>query len=225
MIRREGRATKRDRRLGSGLRQSLRKPRERVTWLLGFAERAGSINTLSGGELQLLRSQVWDFSGRMMTSGSAQELSAANLARLSGEVWHGIRALIRGEPWRSRVRSMTLYLDVNGDRATRRYIAKHRDGFLIEAHELIAAEAKRLRQCLRKNCRRIFVANRRQVFCSLSCSQDERTERFLTSHGEEELSERRHARYVASIRRTKGPAVAIRIRRRPRRRKLIPLSQ
>jgi hypothetical protein len=214
MIQQDIRATKRGSESEPIVRQSLRKPRERLAWLLEFADRAGSIRALSDEELRLLRLQLWEFCERMMTCGSPDDLSAARLAKLSGEIAHGIRALVRGDPWRPRIHEMTLYLDLKGGRSTKRYIAAHRDGFLMKAHELLAAEARRLRQCLRQDCRKVFVANKRQVFCSLGCSQDERTERFLDRHSEQELSERRHARYVAWVKRTKGAAVAKRIRMR-----------
>ncbi len=214
MIRQDVRSTKRGSKSEQLVRPPLRKPRERLAWLLGFANRAGSIRSLSDEELQQLRLQVLAFCERRMTSGSIATLSAARLAKLSGGVAHGIRALMRREPWLSHIGPMMLYLDCNGGRSIRQYIAEHTDGFLMEAHELIAAEAKRLRHCLRSDCGKIFVANKRQVFCSSSCSQEERTERFLAKHSERELSERRHARYVALIEKTKGPAVANKIRRR-----------
>jgi hypothetical protein len=214
MIRQDLRATEQGSKSGPIVQPPLRKPRERLAWLLEFANRAGSIRALSDEELQLLRLQLWEFCERMMICGGPDDPSAARLANLSGEIAQGIRLLIRGQPWLSRIREMKLYLDLKGRRPIKRYIAAHRDGFLMKAHELLAAEAKRLRQCLRNDCRNIFVANKRQVFCSLSCSQDERTERFLSRHSEQELSERRHSRYVASIKRTKGPAVAKKIRRR-----------
>jgi hypothetical protein len=214
MIQQDIRATKRGSESEPKVRGSLRTPRERLAWLLEFANRAGSICALSDEELQLLRLQLWEFCERTMTCGSSDDLSAARLAKLSGEIAHGIRLLIRGQPWLSQIHEMKLYLDLKGGRPIKRYIATHRDGFLMKAHELLAAEARRLRQCLRQDCRKVFVANKRQVFCSLACSQDERTERFLDRHSEQELSERRHARYVAWVKRTKGPAVAKRIRRR-----------
>ena len=214
MARQDKRSAKEGGKLRLPDRRSLGKARDRLTWLLEFARLAGSIAALSPEELQRLRSRVWAFPERIMTTGGLHDLSATQLARLASEVAHGVRALIRGEVWRSRTRSATLYLHIQGGRAIRRYIAEHLDGFLIEAHELIAAEAKRLRQCPRSDCGKIFAANKRQVFCSLLCSQNERTERFLATHSEEELSEKRHARYVAWIQRTKGPAVAKKITRR-----------
>jgi hypothetical protein len=214
MIRQDLRATEQDSKSGPIVQLPLRKPRERLVWLLEFANRAGSIRALSDEELQMQRLQLWEFCERMMTCGSPDDLSPARLANLSGEIAHGIWLLIGGQPWLTRIREVKLYLDLKGGRPIKRYIAAHRDGFLMKAHELLAAQAKRLRRCQRKDCRKIFIANKRQVFCSLGCSQDERTERFSDRHSEQELSERRHARYIAWVKRTKGVAVAKKIRRR-----------
>ena len=213
MIRGNKRVTRRDRK-----RESQRRPphtrQERLVWLLGFADRAGKLSTLHGRALERLRFEVWSFPMRIMTYGDQNELSLARIAELAARVSHGVLALVKGEAWQSRIGSMTLYLQLEDGRPLSRYRASHVDGFLVEAYELIAAEAKRLRQCQRNECQKVFAANRRQVFCTPRCAQDQRTERFLTKHSDEELSARRHARYVEQIRRTKGDAVAKKVRRR-----------
>jgi hypothetical protein len=213
MIREDRRSANRDRKHALS-RRAARLPRERLVWLLDFAGRANQVATVRGEELERLRFDVWSFPVRTMTYGDQDELSVTRIAELARRVSHGIRSLLRGEPWRLRVGPITLYLDLKDGRPISRNIANHREGFLLEAHDLVAAEAKRLRQCQRAECRRVFVANRRQVFCGARCSQNERTERFLAKHSREELGERRHARYVEKVKRTKGPAVAKKVRRR-----------
>jgi hypothetical protein len=213
MVRQDERVTKQDRGPRSILRQPLRTPRERLSWLLEFANLASSMRSLSDRELQLLGNRMSGFCEGLITAGDADELSATRLAKLSAEIASGIRSLIRGESWLSRIREMNLYLDLSGSRPTKKYIAAHLDAVLIKAHELLAAEARRLRRCPRQDCEKIFIANKRQIFCSLACSQQERTERFLDRHSEQELRERRHARYVAMVKRAKGAAAARRIRR------------
>lgn len=187
---------------------------DRLVWLVDFADRAGVIATLSGEELDGWRSRVWSFSLRTMTHGNSDDLSARRIAELAKEIGHGIRALMRGEPWRPRIGPLTLYLDLKDGQPHGRYIANHRDGFLLEAHELIAAEGRRLRRCRRVECQKVFVANKRQVFCGAPCSQQERSERFVAKHSSRELSERRHHLYVELVRRTRGPDVAKKVRRR-----------
>ena len=106
-----------------------------------------------------------------------------------------------------------LYLRLKDGKAQRGYITSHSDGFLLEACELVAAQAKQLRQCERSQCRELFAANKRQVFCSSRCSQMQRTERFLGSHSREELSDKRHVRYKEKIKKEKGLAVAVKVQR------------
>lgn len=187
---------------------------DRLVWLVDFTDRAGLIATLSGEELDGLRSKVWSFPLRTMTRSSFEDLSARRITELAHKIGHGIRALMRGEPWRATIGPLTLYLDLKNGQPYSRYIADHRDGFLLEAHELIAAEGRRLRHCRHAECQKVFVANKRQVFCGPPCSQQERTDRFLAKHDSRELSERRHWRYVELVRRTQGPAVAKKVRRR-----------
>jgi hypothetical protein len=197
-------------------RSQLRTRHRRLVWLLSFADQAGQLATLDGRALERLRFEVWSFPVRIMTSGGHDELSGARIADLAAKVRHGIRTLLRGETWHSPIGSQTLYLTLKDGRPHSRYSARHVDGFLVEAYELIAAEAQRLRQCQRSKCPKVFAANKRQVFCSPRCAQDQRTERFLMKQTKEERSARRHARYVAQIKRTKGDAVAKKVRRRQR---------
>jgi hypothetical protein len=213
MIRADRRVANRDRQHAPP-RRTARFPRERLVWLLDFADRANQVATVRGEELERLRFDVWSFPVRTITYGDQDELNAARIAQLASRISHGIRSLLRGEPWQLRVGPITLYLDLKDGRPISWNIANHRDGFLLEAHDLVAAEARRLRKCQRAECRRVFVANRRQVFCGPRCSQDERTERFLAKHSKEELGELRHARYVEKVKRTKGPAMAKKVRRR-----------
>lgn len=187
---------------------------DRLVWLVDFAYCSGLIATLSGEELDGWRSRVWSFPLRTMTHRNSDDLSARLIAELANEIGHGIRALMRGEPWLPRIGPLTLYLDLKDGKPHARHIANPKDGFLLEAHELIAAEGRRLRRCRRAKCRKVFVANKRQVFCGAQCSQQERTERFVNKHSSRELNERRHHRYVELVRRTRGPAVAKKVRRR-----------
>lgn len=208
------RMTKRNsRRRGS--RRTKRSERARLVWLVGFGGLTPKeISTMPDTELQRLRDKVWGFPVRAITRGDSETLSKDRIAQLATNIGAGLRALMRGEPWQERLNSITLYLARSGERARTRYLAEHRDGFLLETFELLASQWTRLRKCQRSECRRIFAANKRQAFCTARCSQLERTKRFLQRHGREMLGERRHARYVEQIKRTKGPAVARKVVRR-----------
>lgn len=190
-----------------------RSERQRLLWLVAFgALTRNEIAKLSEFQLARLRSQVWSFPYRTMTLGSDDTLAPKKIAELASKVGAGIRALMRGDPWRPKIGSITLYVALRNEQAQLRYIADHWDGFLLEAGELIASEGKRLRKCAHGVCQKVFVANKRQTFCGERCAQIERAERFRRRHGSKALSERRHERYVKKVRRTKGDAVARKVR-------------
>jgi len=192
---------------------------ERLGWLVDFAFRADEIKSLSGEALQKLRADVGNFPTRIMTIGApTEDLSPDRIRELAHKLRQGIHDLLRGEPWLTRIDSLKLYLAFERGTPHSRYIAGHLDGFLLEAHELIAAEGRRMRQCRRAECPKVFVARKRQIFCGPQCAQQERTDRFfLASRSNEELSAQRHRRYVEVVKRTKGAAVANKVRRRPSR--------
>jgi hypothetical protein len=105
MIRQDMRATELGSKSAPIVQRRPRKPRERLSWLLEFANRAGSIRDLPDEELQLLRLQLWEFCERMMICGGPDDLSAARLAKLSGEIgaWYsGVSPARTVEPPDSR---------------------------------------------------------------------------------------------------------------------------
>ena len=54
--------------------------------------------------------------------------------------------------------------------------------FLLGAHRILELEGVRLRECAAIGCRRIFVRQKRGIFCSKTCSQREQTRRFRERH-------------------------------------------
>jgi len=57
------------------------------------------------------------------------------------------------------------------------------DTVVMAAINALTASQQRIRQCI--ECRRIFLAVRRQVYCAPVCSQKARTRRFLKAHPEQ----------------------------------------
>ena len=53
---------------------------------------------------------------------------------------------------------------------------------LLGAHRILELEGVRLRECAAPSCRRIFVRQKRGIFCSKRCSQREQTRRFRERH-------------------------------------------
>jgi hypothetical protein len=188
---------------------------QRLTWLLNFAERSESqIKSLPEDEFRRVRHEVWCFPERTMTYGGDDELSISSIIQLAFRLRSGLKSLMRGQPWLHSVGPAKLYLRLKNPGVERRYITSHADGVFLEAVELIAAHAGRLRRCPRETCRKLFAANKRQRFCSSLCSQAKRTERYRANHSRAELSANRHARYVEQVRQKKGLAFAKKVRHR-----------
>jgi hypothetical protein len=79
--------------------------------------------------------------------------------------------------------------------------------------EALAAEGGRIERCQGPGCQRFFVKIKRGAYCSMRCSQRTRTQRYRQRHAPVELSEKRHAGYVAKVARQKGEKFADKVRR------------
>jgi len=89
--------------------------------------------------------------------------------------------------------------------------------FLLAAAEVLEEEGLRVRECARPGCGRLFTHRKRGIFCSTSCSQKVRDQRFRERHSSEELRKRRHSHHVSAAKKEPGPAVAPKVRtRRPK---------
>ncbi len=81
-----------------------------------------------------------------------------------------------------------------GPRGVRRlYGAASRDLIWIGISGLLEEFGDRLRRCDAPGCGRLFVRERRQVYCSTSCSQRVRSAKWYSSHQEEARERRRRA--------------------------------
>jgi hypothetical protein len=78
---------------------------------------------------------------------------------------------------------------------------------------LVATLGPRLRVCANDTCRRLFLPEGRQVYCSGLCSGRTRQKRHRERHGEE-LSETKHRVYTHKRRLEFGPKVRVRRQRR-----------
>ena len=54
--------------------------------------------------------------------------------------------------------------------------------FLLSSYRILELEGVRLRECAAPDCRRIFVRQKRAIFCGKKCSQREQTKRFRERH-------------------------------------------
>lgn len=85
--------------------------------------------------------------------------------------------------------------------------------FLLGAYRLLELEGVRLRECAAPDCRRIFVRQKRAIFCSKKCSQRQQTKRFRERHPEH--AKVRQRQYYE--RKSKRKRSAVVVPRNPRR--------
>lgn len=89
--------------------------------------------------------------------------------------------------------------------------------FLLAAAEVLEEEGLRIRECARPGCGRLFTHHKRGIFCSTSCSQKVRDQRFRERHSSKELRKRRHDEWIDAERETSGLPAASKVRtRRPK---------
>lgn len=80
--------------------------------------------------------------------------------------------------------------------------------FRLRAAELVTEYAEQVRKCARAECGRLFVAVKRQAYCSTRCSQSARFARYWKRLPKKERRQKRHQQYVKQVRKERGSAVA-----------------
>jgi len=80
--------------------------------------------------------------------------------------------------------------------------------FLLAAAEVLEEEGLHVRECARPGCGRLFAHRKRGIFCSTSCSQKVRDQRFRERHSSKVLLERLHSEQVGTAKKRPGPATA-----------------
>ena len=86
--------------------------------------------------------------------------------------------------------------------------------FRLRAADLLAEYAAQVHKCERVECGRLFVAVRRQTYCSPQCSQRARFMKYWNSLSAKERREKRHLHYVEQIRKVRGSVAANRVGKR-----------
>jgi hypothetical protein len=86
--------------------------------------------------------------------------------------------------------------------------------FLVTVKEAIEAAGDRLRSCKRESCRKLFVRNKRAIYCSQACSAAEQQRKFRTRTDPGKLSELRHRTYERKRRKEEGKKNMVIPRRR-----------
>lgn len=204
-----------------GVRTTRADPRNRVHWLLEFARI--DLGTISTRDRQQWRDTLAVFVPPRMilphTRGPSitqLETGAPNYAQMllaQRELRQGMARLfgVPPKPWvvshirnsRTLVRRATAIESVF-------WSPSFRKRFLMAVADVLEAFGEWIRACVRPECRRLFLAVKRQRYCSGKCSQTVRSRRFWSDH-RDELLEKRRQQYEAKIRRTHPHA---RVRRR-----------
>lgn len=189
-------------------------------WLLQFT--ATELEQLSPSKLTELRVHLDDFlrSDRdIRPASTSASASNADLKECHEWLRTGLAALARGEGWRIQYELPPNYV-VRLTRVTRIF-GMYRA--LIPFKQVVFEETvpvllNRLRFCRDPKCRKGFLRQRRQVYCSSHCSNRHRSERWRENNPEK-ASNQRHARYVNVLKAAHGPKINVkRLRGRPKRR-------
>jgi hypothetical protein len=201
-------------------------PRERLEWLVS---RLGHDDEELRSELLL---PVSDFRLELMCFGYAKSPWATGTTREILKVFATLRETLEhfGPDGSATLTfpiagKITKYFSVTPKRRRVRwsgaieshYFSDHfPTAFLLAAADVLEEEGLRVRRCARPGCGRLFTHRKRGIFCSTSCSQKVRDQRFRERHSSKEQLERRHREQVGAAKKTHGPAAASKVpTRRP----------
>ena len=82
------------------------------------------------------------------------------------------------------------------------------DIFWLAVADILGIYGDRIRQCLRVDCRKIFIRNKRQDYCSMQCSQSERTKKYYVANRATARRRRRES-YEKKMKMIYGPNIKI----------------
>ncbi len=142
-------------------------------------------------------------------------LRSAQIARLVSEIRAGVHDLRVGKPWEVRVSASIRLQPVRkgNPQVKLHYTDNLAAAFLSSAIQRVGSQYERIAECEAPGCRRLFVKRKVRHYCSQKCSQRMRSSRYYELH-REELSKRRHDSYVGRIKREKGAARVVQMRKR-----------
>jgi hypothetical protein len=203
-----------------------RTPKERLNWLLEFAQRI-DLAIVDRNALKEALAEInyfaagsgADFSPRI----ALQELHATELDSFAIFVRLGLASLFEGKTWDLRllpasekafsfVRSLRRL--EQGDSVEAQYIST--DVLTIarwRAQELVGSSFGSIGRCRREACRKFFAVTKRQEYCSIRCSQIERTAKWRQGNPRK-AQQLRHEIYKRKVAKEKGAAAAKHVRSR-----------
>jgi hypothetical protein len=126
---------------------------------------------------------------------SFRELTPEKVKDLAEQVCAGIHAFHAGREWETPPLALAFVVDNRG----RYYQGRAADCFLAAAVDLAVAEKARTRVCEWSECKRLFVKNKRALYCSRQCSAKNRFSRWRHENfkSDDDFSLWRHERYKA----------------------------
>ena len=157
------------------------------------------------GDRQMLKLFVGQY------SQAPRQLSAKAVRKLAVEVYEYISNAKRWEFGLPRARCVVEW-EGPSYAFSRLTTPDWRAAFRLRVTDLLSAHARWIRKCERAGCGRVFLADKRQVFCSSKCAQRVRFARYWKKLSSQERYEKRHEHYAETVRRKYGSARVIRKR-------------
>jgi len=192
-------------RLGHGLGRLGKTDIERLSRILSWVDKDPA--TLRKGDwLNLMEElQALAFLQKKTELASPNEIEARTIL---GEIKNIVEALVRNASWSFAETGVRHIIGRPRGRVHYVTTGNLRSQVLLSVFRILEAEGHRLKRCL--ECKeKIFIAMKRQAYCSVHCSQSARTRRYFESHSKEELSKKRHARYKRSLERKPGQPTGV----------------
>jgi len=167
---------------------------EELQWLVDFAQRSPEqlIQQLTEFESPLVYEVAWLSREVSIVDRESDRTWIVNAAE---SLKQKLRSLLESGQALFEVSEVTFVLNRRTDDAWKRSGRAARlesfpraknlaTRFLLGAHRILELEGVRLRECAALGCRRIFVRQKRGIFCSKTCSQREQTRRFRERHSQ-----------------------------------------
>jgi len=167
---------------------------EELQWLVDFAQRPRERLTheLCDAESTLVYEVAWF--GREMGIGYEKSYRSW-IVKVAESLERELRSLLEHGYAVFQAAEVTFVLNRRTDEGWKRsgranrLEAFHRakdpiTRFILGAYRILEIEGVRLRECAAPGCRRIFVRQKRGIFCSKKCSQREQIRRYRERHPE-----------------------------------------
>jgi hypothetical protein len=176
-----------------------------LIWMIELGQRGD--DSLKPGDSEMLRRFVTP----VAIAHARHKPSPVAVYKLAAEVR---RFMLDRSPWNFPVKGV-LFVDWFGPNASGAWMfTDWQTTFRFRAVNLLKGYGSLVRKCLREGCERLFVAVKRQVYCSAQCSQRARFAKHWHGLSAEARYEKRREWYIKQIRKVRGSAAANRAGKR-----------